>query len=480
MTAEAGQMKIRAMICGAFLASLAAFSIPVQYPLTKKSIFTGASPMSCARIAAIFILLAWLAANAEIRMAAAEEPAAWAKAHLSELIDLYRHFHTHPELSFEEYETAARVAKELRAAGIEVTEGVAKTGIVGVLKNGSGRTVLIRTDLDALPVTEQTGLAYASKVKVKADAGETGVMHACGHDIHITNLIAAARWFAGNKDQWKGTLIFLGQPAEERVGGAKKMIEDGLFTRFPKPDCCLALHCDSTLATGKVGVRGGYALANVDSGDVTLIGRGGHGAYPHTTIDPVVMGAQLVLDLQTIVSREIKPTDPAVVTVGSIHGGTKHNIIGNECHLQITIRSYSDEVRQHIKDAIVRKAKAVAAGAGAPEPKISFSEGTPAMFNDEQLATRLRGVFEKLLGKDNVDSPEPSMGAEDFSEYGKAGVPILMFRLGTIEPQRLARMKQLGQQPPSLHSSLYYPDAEESLVTGLRATVAATLELLKK
>jgi amidohydrolase len=304
-------------------------------------------------------------------------------------------------------------------------------------------------------------------------------MHACGHDIHITNLIAAARWFAANKDRWKGTLIFLGQPAEERVGGAKAMLDDGLFTRFPKPDYCLALHCDSTLATGKVGIRGGYALANVDSCDITMIGRGGHGAYPHTTIDPVLMGAQLVVDLQTIVSRETKPTDPAVVTVGSIHGGTKHNIIGNECHLQLTIRSYSDEVRDHIHKAIVRRAKAVAAGAGAPEPKVEFSEGTPAMFNDEKLATRLRAVFEKQFGKDSVDSPEPSMGAEDFSMYGKAGVPILMFRLGTIDPKRLARMKQLGQEPPSLHSSLYYPDPEESLVTGLTATVAAALELLK-
>jgi amidohydrolase len=410
----------------------------------------------------------------------AEDAASWAKAHQPELVDLYRHFHTHPELSFEEHETGARVAKELRAAGIEVTEKVAKTGVVGVLKNGDGPIVMIRTDLDALPVIEQTGLAYASKVKVKGEAGETGVMHACGHDIHITNLIATARWFAANKGQWKGTLIFLGQPAEERVGGAKFMIEEGLFKRFPRPDYAIALHCDSSLGTGKVGIRGGYALANVDSCDITLIGRGGHGAYPHTTIDPVVMGAQLVLDLQTIVSRETKPTDPAVVTVGSIHGGTKHNIIGNECHLQLTIRSYSDDVRQHIHDAIIRKAKAVAAGAGAPEPKITFSEGTPAMFNDEKLAARLRPVFERQFGKDNVDDPEPSMGAEDFSMYGKAGVPILMFRLGTIDPKRLARIKQLGQEPPSLHSSLFYPDPEETLVTGLTATVAATLELLKK
>jgi hippurate hydrolase len=420
-----------------------------------------------------------LAAGWGGRSGLAEEPAAWTKAHLGELVELYRHFHAHPELSFQEKETAARLARELRAVGIEVTEGVGLTGVVGVLKNGSGPTVMLRTDLDALPVTEQTGLAYASRVKVKSDAGETGVMHACGHDIHITNLIGAARWFAANKPQWQGTIVFLGQPAEERGGGAKKMLDDGLFTRFPRPDYALALHCDAALATGKVGVRGGYALANVDSVDITLIGRGGHGAYPHTTIDPVVMAAQLVLSLQTIVSREIKPTDPAVVTVGSIHGGTKHNIIGNECHLQLTVRSYADEVRKHIHEAIVRKAMAVAAGAGAPEPKIEFSEGTPAMFNDEKLAARLRDVFVRALGAENVDSPEPSMGGEDFSQYGLAGVPILMFRLGTIEPRRLARMKALGQEPPSLHSPLYYPDAEESLATGVPMTIAATLELLK-
>jgi hippurate hydrolase len=411
--------------------------------------------------------------------AIAEEPQAWAKRHVEELVELYRHFHRHPEVSFEEKETAARLAKELRATGAEVTEGVAQTGVVGVMKNGSGRTVLLRTDLDALPVTEQTGLAYASQVKIKGEAGETGVMHACGHDIHITNLIAAARWFSQNKDAWKGTLIFLGQPAEERGSGAKKMLDDGLFTRFPKPDYCLALHCDSELATGKVGIRGGYALANVDSVDITMIGKGGHGAYPHTTIDPIVMAAQLVLSLQTIVSREIKPIEPCVITVGSIHGGTKHNIIGAECHLQVTVRSYSDEVRQQLHDGIVRRAKAVAAGAGAPEPKVVFSEGTPAMFNDEKVAARLRQVFVRELGEGNIDDPEPSMGGEDFSEYGRAGVPILMFRLGTIEPARLARMKQLGQAPPSLHSPLYYPDAEPTLITGLHATVAATLELLK-
>jgi hippurate hydrolase len=429
-------------------------------------------------IRAAGVVCALATASGGVSTARGETPAAWAKVHAEELVELYRHFHTHPELSFQEKETAARVAQELKAVGAEVTEKVGGTGVVGILKNGEGKTVLVRTDLDGLPVTEQTGLAYASQVKVKSDAGETGVMHACGHDIHITNLIATARWFAAHKDQWKGTLIFLGQPAEERGSGAKAMLEDGLFTKFPKPDYCLALHVDSELETGKVGVRGGYALANVDSVDITLIGKGGHGAYPHTTIDPIVMAAQLVLSLQTIVSREIKPIEPCVVTVGSIHGGTKHNIIGATCDLQLTVRSYTDEVREQIKSAIIRKTKAVAAGAGAPEPKITFSEGTPAMFNDEKLAVRLREVFVRELGAGNIDDPEPSMGGEDFSQYGRAGVPILMYRLGTIEPKRLARMKQLGQDPPSLHSPLYYPDAEESLMIGVQTMVAGALELL--
>ena len=427
-------------------------------------------------LAAITLAISFLSPT----FAGAADAKSWAKEHIDELVTLYQHFHSHPELSFEEKETAARLAKELRAAGAEVTEGIGGYGVVGILKNGDGPTVMLRSDLDALPVTEMTGLAYASQVKVKGEAGETGVMHACGHDIHITNLIAVARYFAAHKDTWKGTLMFLGQPAEERGSGAKKMLDDGLLTKFPKPNFAVALHCDATLATGRVGVRGGYALANVDSVDITMVGRGGHGAYPHTTVDPIVMAAQVVLSLQTIVSREVKPIEPCVITVGSIHGGTKHNIIGDTCHLQITVRSYTDEVRKQIHDAIVRRTKAVAAGAGAPEPKIEFSEGTPAMFNDEKLAERLRGVFVRELGKDNVDDPEPSMGGEDFSQYGRAGVPILMYRLGTIEPKRLERMKQLGQEPPSLHSPLYYPDAEETLLTGVPTMVAATMELLKK
>ena len=303
-------------------------------------------------------------------------------------------------------------------------------------------------------------------------------MHACGDEIHSATVAGVARYFAAHRDAWRGTLMLIGQPAEERGLGAKAMLEDGLFTRFPKPDIALALHVDATLAAGSVGYKGGYALANVDSVDIIVRGRGGHGAYPQTTVDPIVQAAALVLDLQTIVSREIKPLEPAVITVGSIHGGSKHNIISDSCHLQLTVRSYSDEVRAHLLEAIERKARAVAQSYRAPEPEVTLSEGTPALWNDEDLAARMAGVFQKVLGKEQVTPAEASMGGEDFSRYGKAGVPILMYRLGSVEANRLARYKELGQQPPSLHSPLYYPDAEPTLETAMKTMINAGLEIL--
>lgn len=414
-------------------------------------------------------------------VACAAEPADWVKMHLDELVATYRDFHQLPELSFEEKETAARLASAWKTVGFEVTTDFGGHGVVGMLKNGNGPTVMIRTDLDALPVTEQTGLVYASKVRTKDKEGnEVGVMHACGHDVHITCIIGVAQFFVSHRDQWAGTLMLIGQPAEERGRGADMMLDEGLFTRFPKPDYALALHVDSTLATGKIGYRGGYLLANVDSVDITMKGRGGHGAYPHTTVDPIVMAAQLVLDLQTLVSRENKPTDPAVVTVGSIHGGTKHNIIGDTCHLQLTVRSYSPEVRKKLLDGIKRKANAVAAGAGAPEPAVEYSnESTPALQNDEKLVARLVPVWETALGKDNVVSSEPSMGGEDFSRYGLAGVPICMFRVGAVEAKRLAGLTRGGTPPPSLHSAIFYPDAPEAIATGVTAMSVAALDLFK-
>ncbi|MEY4180635.1 MAG: putative hydrolase YxeP [Planctomycetota bacterium] len=404
----------------------------------------------------------------------------WTRGQLESLVAVYRDFHANPELSLQEKTTAERLAKLWRESGLEVTTGVGGHGVVGLLRNGSGPTVMFRTDLDALPVVERTELAYASKVKVKDAAGaEVGVMHACGHDIHITSLVGVARYLAARKDRWKGTAMFIGQPAEERVLGAQAMLADGLFTRFPKPDFAIAQHVDSALAAGHVGLRAGYSLANTDSVDIVVKGKGGHGAYPHTTVDPIVQAAELIMALQTIVSREVQPTEPAVITVGSIHGGTKHNIIGDTCHLQLTVRSYSDQVREQLLKAIERKAKAVAAGARAPEPTISVTDGTPALFNDGKLTARIEGVFRKTFGDDRVVPAEQSMGGEDFSRYGKAGVPILMFRLGAVEAKRLDRYKELGQDPPSLHSALFYPDAEPTLETGVVAMAAAALELLR-
>ena len=405
----------------------------------------------------------------------------WLDANMADLVKVYQHFHQHPELSFHEEQTAARLAEELKHAGFETTTGVGGHGVVALLKNGDGPTVMFRCDLDALPVTEETGLAYASTVTTKNDEGVTvGVMHACGHDIHITNLIAIARYLASHRDQWQGTLMLIGQPAEERVDGAVGMLRDGLYTRFPKPQFALALHVDSELAAGKVGFRAGYALANSDACDITLKGRGGHGSKPEACIDPIIQAAQLVVDLQSIVSREVSPLEPAVVTVGAIHGGTKHNIIPDTCHLKLTIRSYSPEVRKQLRSAIERKAQAVAASHRAPAPEVVFDEGTSAVFNDEGLVARVVGGFVGELGKEHVVPAERVMGAEDFGEYATGGVPIFMFRLGTVPAAKLAEYQQAGTPPPSLHSSKYFSDPEPSLRTGLRASVAAIKELMPK
>ncbi len=410
-----------------------------------------------------------------------ETPRTWLDANLNDLVALYRHFHAHPELSFEERETAARLAKEFRAVGAKVAEQVGGHGVVGVLANGAGPTLMLRADMDGLPVAEETGLEYASQVRTKNERGATvGVMHACGHDVHLTNLVGVARYLAAHRDSWRGTLLLVGQPAEERGAGAKAMLAAGLFRNYPRPDFALALHVDASSAAGTVGYLGGYALANVDSVDITIRGRGGHGAYPHTTIDPIVIAARLVLDLQTIVSREVKPIEPAVVTVGSIQAGTKHNVISSECRLQLTVRSYAGQVRQQLHEAIRRKTLAAAASAAAPEPEINISEGTPALWNDPELAERLGQVFRRELGQQNVIQAEPSMGGEDFGRYGRAGVPILMYRVGAVASDRLARYTKAGEQPPSLHSAHFYPDAEPTLRTSVSTMAAAALELLAK
>lgn len=400
---------------------------------------------------------------------------------------LYKHLHTNPELSFHEQKTAAKITQELKKLGFEVTKKVGGYGLVGMMKNGIGPTVLVRTDLDALPVEEKTGLDYASQLLVKDDEGnEMNVMHACGHDVHMTVFVGTARMLSQLKDQWRGTLVMIGQPAEERGAGAKAMLTDGLFINFPRPDYCLALHVNASMAAGKVGYCEGYALANVDAVDVYIRGVGGHGAYPHTTKDPIVIAAQVVLALQTIVSRQIKPIEPAVVTVGSIHGGTKHNIISDEVHLQLTLRSYSDKVRNQTIAAIERITKGIAVAAGIPEEKMPIvkvqDEYTPATYNDPGLTQRTAKIFRAALGNESVMEVEPVMGGEDFGRYGRVEpkIPISMFWLGTVEPEKIEESLQQGTTLPSLHSSLFAPVPKPTIKTGVKAMTAVVLDLLSK
>jgi amidohydrolase len=407
------------------------------------------------------------------------DPGEWFDKHEGEFIGLYRHLHGHPELSYKEVATAARIAEELKKAGAEVTPGVGKLGVVGVLKNGQGPTVLVRSDLDALPVTEATGLPFASKVTAPDDAGNpVGVMHACGHDIHMTNLIATARWLAENRSAWAGTVLFIGQPAEEKIGGAKEMLADGLYTRFPKPDFALALHVAHDLEAGKVAYTSGPAMAGSTSVDVLVKGKGGHGAMPQNTVDPIALSALLVLDLQTIVSREVNPIHPAVVTVGSIHGGTKHNIIPNDVRLQLTLRAFRPEVGEQLIEGIRRRANGLAEAHRAPPPVVTIGESTPPTVNTPSFVARVLPMLTKELGTSNIVEAEPTMGAEDFGLFGQGGVPTFMFRLGTIPHDRLAMAKAKGEPMPSLHSALYHPDAPPSLRTGVRAMTAAVVGLL--
>ena len=392
---------------------------------------------------------------------------------------LYLDLHRNPELSFREFKTAARMARELRALGLDVTEKVGGNGVVGVLRCGDGPVALLRADMDALPIAEETGLPYASKIKAEsADGRAIGVMHACGHDLHMTCLIGAARYFATHEEAFDGTIVFQLQPAEERSGGMDRMIADGLLTRFPRADYAIALHTAPDLPVGQIGLRVGPAMANVDSCDITLYGRSGHGAAPHLTVDPIVQASKLVLDLQTIVSREVNPIDACVITVGSIHGGQKHNIIPPSCHLQLTIRSYTDEVRAQMLAAIRRKAAAAAASCGAKAPRVEFSESTPALRNHAALTGKVREGIAAALGAAQIVEVAPAMVAEDFGRLRGESVPLCMFRLGTIEPKRLAAMAAAGQVP-GLHSGAYYPDYAAALRVGVRALVAATQRAAK-
>lgn len=404
---------------------------------------------------------------------------------MPELEKLYIELHQSPELSLQEEKTSAKMATLLRGLGFEVTEKVGGWGVVGVMKNGAGPTVLVRADMDALPVKEETGLSYASTTTATDDQGrEVDVSHVCGHDVHMTVLVGTARILSRSRDAWRGTVVMIGQPAEERGAGARAMLKDGLYTRFPKPDYCIGLHVKADLAAGSIGIIEGYAFANVDSVDITIRGVGGHGAWPHTTKDPIVLAAETILALQTIVSREIAPGEPAVVTVGSIHAGTKHNIIPNEVKLQLTLRSYTDDVRRQTIAAIERITRGLALAAGIPEDRLPIvtirDEFTPATFNDPELTRRLAGALRSWTNEGDVVPVEPVMGGEDFSEYGRTPekIPICLLWLGAVDSAMLEASASRGEAPPSLHSSGFAPQPEPTIKAGILALTAAVVELL--
>ncbi|MEY4671261.1 MAG: hypothetical protein RLZZ415_1140 [Pseudomonadota bacterium] len=430
-----------------------------------------------------------LAALAGAPAAAQSDPIrAQVQSEMPSLMAIYRDLHQNPELSFQEVRSAKIMADAARKAGFEVTEGVGKTGLVAVMRNGPGPVVLVRADMDALPVEEQTGLAYASKARGVSTAGvESGIMHACGHDTHMTGWIGAARVLAANKSKWSGTLVMIGQPAEEINLGALEMLKDGLLTRFPKPDYAIAFHDSAELASGVVGVKAGFALANADSVDITVKGLGGHGAYPHTTKDPIVLASAIVMRLQTLVSRESNPFEASVVTVGAIHGGAKHNIISDEVKLQLTVRSYSDSSRKLLLDGIKRIARAEAMASGLPEdrmPVIKIAEPyARATWNTPELAERMRGVLTKRFGADRVASPQPSMAGEDFGEIARAAGPntqSLILWIGGRSAAEMEAAAKEGKQLPGLHSPFWAPEADKVIAAGTEALVASTLELMPR
>jgi len=412
---------------------------------------------------------------------------------ISSWLTTYKNLHTTPELSHREEKTAAFVAGELRKLGFTVTERIGKYqneqwtgyGIVGVLKNGPGPTVLVRTELDALPVEEKTGLPYSSNVKTKNDAGlEVGVMHACGHDIHMTSFLGTAKMLTELKSRWSGTLVMLGQPAEETGDGANAMLRDNLYANIPKPDFAIALHDKPELETGKVGYTPGYAMASATSIDIKIRGIGGHGSAPELAKDPIVVAAQVVMALQTIVSRENSPLDPAVVTVGSIHGGTRYNIIPDEVNLQLTVRTYKEEVRKRVLASIERIVKGVVATAGIPEdraPVIKIAEGTSSTYNEPKLVDRLVVAFKQALGDDNVVQMPPMMASEDFGYFSlDHTIPATIFWLGASDPAKVKQSRDSGVPLPGLHSALFAPVPEPTLRTGVKAMTSAVLELMKK
>jgi amidohydrolase len=396
----------------------------------------------------------------------------------------YEDLHSHPEVSFSEKETSKKIAHELTNLGFEVTQNIGGYGVVGILHNGHGPTIMLRTDMDALPVKEQTGLSYASKVFIKDNTGqEVGVMHACGHDMHMSIFVGTARVLKEMKPNWQGTLMLVAQPAEEKGAGAKKMLEENLYGRFGRPDYAIALHVDATLPAGSIGITDGYAMANVDDVDIQVRGIGGHGAYPHNTKDPIVLAAQIILGLQTIISREIPAGEPAVISVGSIQGGTKNNIIPSDVNLQLTVRSYTDEIREKLLDSIKRVSEGLALSAGLDKehlPIVKVDEiYTPAVYNDAKLTSTISELVKSWLGDDKLVRKKPSMAGEDFGRYGKTveKVPICLFWLGAVDGAKYAESKKTGKPLPSLHSDLFAPVPSKTLKTGITTMSALVLNL---
>ncbi|MBK9010137.1 amidohydrolase [Novosphingobium sp.] len=428
------------------------------------------------------------AALATAAPAHADSLSAQVAAEMPGLMAIYRDLHEHPELSFQEVRSAKVMADAARAAGFEVTEGVGRTGVVAVMRNGKGPTVLIRADMDGLPVPEQTGLAYASKARGTSTAGvESGIMHACGHDTHMAGWIGAARVLAAHRDKWSGTLVMIGQPAEEINAGAAAMLADGLFARFPKPDYALAFHDTADLPSGVIGVKPGFALANVDSVDITVKGLGGHGAYPHTTKDPIVLASSIVMRLQTLVSREANPLEPSVVTVGSFHGGAKHNIIPDEVKMQLTVRSYSDASRKTLLDGIRRIVAGEAMTAGIPadrQPVVTMDPNfARATWNTPAFATRMADHFRSHFGAARVAEVPPSMAGEDFGEFARADanrIQSLIFWVGGRPQAVLDQAARDGTTLHGLHSPFWAPEADKVVAAGAEALASAAIELMPK
>ncbi len=424
---------------------------------------------------------AWLALTSSVTGA---EPlrAAIANDYDAHLEDLFKHFHANPELSHREFKTAARLEEAFRTLGYDVTESVGGTGVVAVLANGSGPTVMLRADMDGLPIEERSGLAYASTVRqVDINGIEQPVMHACGHDVHITALVGAARQLAASRDQWSGTLVLIGQPAEERVSGARAMLDDGLYSRFPKPDYALAFHVSSEVAAGRIEVRSGIAYSSSDSVDIVVHGVGGHGAYPHKTVDPVLVAAHIVVALQTIVSRSINPLEPGVITVGAIHGGSKHNIIGERVDMKVTVRADSFATREILLDRIDGVVDGVARSLGVPQDKLpevmrSKTESTPPSINHADTRARLVAAFEQHFGTDRLGkTPRSGMGAEDFAHFvaPDTGVKGVYFRVGGTPEHDLA-------SAAFHHSPHFKIDPAPAVKTGVEAMVIGAMTLLAK